>query len=201
MFVLKDNGTGFRAVPPALVTVAARGGRRSSPQAFPPCFPTHGTGVPATSRTPALGVPSRQQRREGAGLEFNLQPSFPRFSWALLQPGSHRPGSESLTLCRPWLPSVKWETRVLSLPGVGEQPSSCPATAVPSQPLFPTGTSQVALAFPCSLGTQRTGDLAETQGGLPVVKTPSFQSKGCGFNPWSGNQNPTCCAVWPKKYK
>ena len=75
-FVLKDNGTGFRAVPPASVTVATRGGRRSSPQAFPPRFPTHGTGVPDTRGTPALGAPSRQQRREGAGPESNFQPAF-----------------------------------------------------------------------------------------------------------------------------
>ena len=31
-----------------------------------------------------------------------------------------------------------------------------------------------------------------------MVKTPGFQCKGRGFKPWSGNQDATCCAVWPK---
>ena len=31
-----------------------------------------------------------------------------------------------------------------------------------------------------------------------MVQTPCCQCKGCGFNPWSGNQDLTCCAVWPK---
>ena len=30
--------------------------------------------------------------------------------------------------------------------------------------------------------------------GPPVVKTLSFQGKGCGFSAWSGNKDPTCCA-------
>ena len=37
--------------------------------------------------------------------------------------------------------------------------------------------------------------------GSPVVKTPCFQCRGQGFNPWSGNYDPTYRAVWPKKKK
>ena len=37
--------------------------------------------------------------------------------------------------------------------------------------------------------------------GSPVVKNPHFQCRGHGFNPWSGNQDPICCMVWPKKKK
>ena len=35
--------------------------------------------------------------------------------------------------------------------------------------------------------------------GGPVVKTLSFQCRGRGFDPWSGNYNPTCHVVRPKK--
>ena len=35
----------------------------------------------------------------------------------------------------------------------------------------------------------------------PVVRTPCFQCRGCGFDPWSGNKDPTCRAAWPKKKK
>ena len=31
--------------------------------------------------------------------------------------------------------------------------------------------------------------------GNPVVKTPRFQCKGCGFDPWSGSWDPTCCGA------
>ena len=31
--------------------------------------------------------------------------------------------------------------------------------------------------------------------GAPVVKTPSFHYRGHGFNPWSGNYDPTCHIV------
>ena len=34
--------------------------------------------------------------------------------------------------------------------------------------------------------------------GSLVAKTMHFHCKRCGFNPWSGSQDPTCCAVWPK---
>ena len=34
-----------------------------------------------------------------------------------------------------------------------------------------------------------------------VVKTPCCQCRGCRFNFWSGNYDPTCCAVWPKNKK
>ena len=40
--------------------------------------------------------------------------------------------------------------------------------------------------------------------GGPVVKTPHFQCFHCrrhGFNPWSGNYDPTCHAEQPKKKK
>ena len=33
----------------------------------------------------------------------------------------------------------------------------------------------------------------------PVVKTPCFQCRGCGFNTWLGNKDPTCHGVWTKK--
>ena len=34
--------------------------------------------------------------------------------------------------------------------------------------------------------------------GGPVVGTPCLQGRGHGFNPWSGNQDPTRHVVWPK---
>ena len=37
--------------------------------------------------------------------------------------------------------------------------------------------------------------------GGPVVKSPVFQCRGCGFNPWSGNSDPTCHVVWIKNKK
>lgn len=37
-------------------------------------------------------------------------------------------------------------------------------------------------------------------GGL-VVKTPLSHAGGCGFDPWLGNEDLTCHAVWPKKKK
>ena len=36
--------------------------------------------------------------------------------------------------------------------------------------------------------------------GSPVVKTPCFQCMSLGFDPWSGNQDPTYSMAWPKKY-
>ena len=33
----------------------------------------------------------------------------------------------------------------------------------------------------------------------PAVKTLGFQRRGNGFDLWSENQDPTCCAVWPNK--
>ena len=35
----------------------------------------------------------------------------------------------------------------------------------------------------------------------PVVKTSSFQSRGCRFDPLSGTKIPPACAVWQKKKK
>ena len=37
--------------------------------------------------------------------------------------------------------------------------------------------------------------------GYPVVKTPSPQYRGPGFDPWSGNKDPACYIVLPKKRK
>ena len=37
--------------------------------------------------------------------------------------------------------------------------------------------------------------------GAPVVKTPSFHCRGWGLAPWSGNKDPTCCAMQPKQSK
>ena len=34
--------------------------------------------------------------------------------------------------------------------------------------------------------------LSGTSPGNPVVKTPHFQSRRCGFDPWRGNKDPTC---------
>ena len=34
-----------------------------------------------------------------------------------------------------------------------------------------------------------------------MVKTPCFQCRGHGFNPWSGNLGPTGYVVWQKKKK
>ena len=33
----------------------------------------------------------------------------------------------------------------------------------------------------------------------PVVKTPGFQCRGHRFDPWSGNEGPTCCMVRANK--
>ena len=35
----------------------------------------------------------------------------------------------------------------------------------------------------------------------PVVKTPCFQRKECGFNPWLGNLDLVCHVARPKKKK
>ena len=35
----------------------------------------------------------------------------------------------------------------------------------------------------------------------PVVKTPCFHCRGHGFDPWSGNSDPTHCVMWPDKKK
>lgn len=35
----------------------------------------------------------------------------------------------------------------------------------------------------------------------PVVKTSSFQCRGCRFAPLSGTKIPPACAVWQKKNK
>ena len=35
--------------------------------------------------------------------------------------------------------------------------------------------------------------------GTSMAKIPSFQCKRWGFDPWSGNEDPTCHAAWPKK--
>ena len=37
--------------------------------------------------------------------------------------------------------------------------------------------------------------------GGPVVKNLRLQCRGRGLYPWPGNQDPMCCAVWPKKKK
>ena len=37
--------------------------------------------------------------------------------------------------------------------------------------------------------------------GGPVAKTPHLQCRGCGFDPWSGKQDPTCHTVWQEKKK
>ena len=33
-----------------------------------------------------------------------------------------------------------------------------------------------------------------------MVEPLSFQSKGVGFDPWLGNEDPSCCAVQPRNY-
>jgi len=45
---------------------------------------------------------------------------------------------------------------------------------------------------------------SEEMRGLPdgaVVKTLHFQQRGCSFNPWLRNEDPTCCVVKPKNLK
>ena len=37
--------------------------------------------------------------------------------------------------------------------------------------------------------------------GGPVAEVPCFHCRGHGFNPWSGNWDPTCHAVQPKTNK
>ena len=36
--------------------------------------------------------------------------------------------------------------------------------------------------------------------GSPVVSTPRFHCRGHEFDPWSGNQDPTCSAGWQKHF-
>ena len=35
----------------------------------------------------------------------------------------------------------------------------------------------------------------QKSGSSPVVKTFAIQCRGCGFDPWSGSQDPTCLAA------
>ena len=37
--------------------------------------------------------------------------------------------------------------------------------------------------------------------GSPVVKIQASNCKGHGFDPWSGNYDPTCCTVQPEILK
>ena len=34
-----------------------------------------------------------------------------------------------------------------------------------------------------------------------MVKISCFQCRGCGFHPWSGKLDPTCCVAQPKSEK
>ena len=34
-----------------------------------------------------------------------------------------------------------------------------------------------------------------------MVKTPHFPCRRHRFSPWLGNEDPTCCAMWPKKQR
>ena len=45
------------------------------------------------------------------------------------------------------------------------------------------------------------GDLRLGWGSWDFPKTPHFQYRGHRFNPWSGNSDPICLAVWPKDTK
>ena len=62
----------------------------------------------------------------------------------------------------------------------------------------------ISLATVCKIWLEdcysRKGGLRDFPGGA-VVKIPHFQSRGCRFDPWSGNSDPTCCTVWPKQKK
>ena len=46
----------------------------------------------------------------------------------------------------------------------------------------------------CLRGKKRQS--RECPGG-PGVKAPRFQSRGCGFEHWSGNYDPMCCSMHP----
>ena len=37
--------------------------------------------------------------------------------------------------------------------------------------------------------------------GGPLVKSPRFQCRGYGFDPWLGNEDPTRCMAQPNKLK
>ena len=47
----------------------------------------------------------------------------------------------------------------------------------------------------CSKDILFAGDLPGSSG----AKTQCFHCKGHGLDPWSGNQDPTCLAVWPER--
>ena len=36
--------------------------------------------------------------------------------------------------------------------------------------------------------------------GSPAVKTPFFPCRVCGFDPWAGNSDTTCCLAWPNVF-
>ena len=153
------------------VMVATRGGGCCSPQDSPPHFPTRGTyqralptalgPCPATwdtlaSGAPVPAVPCRPAGcGEGTGTESKpptlLPQDFPR---ALLQPGSHRPGSESLNRCRPRFPSVKWGNTSRATTGSGRAavlpPGHSGALLAPLRPAgwprrFPRGARRGSL--------------------------------------------------------
>ena len=54
--------------------------------------------------------------------------------------------------------------------------------------------------YECKESVFKNGFLQDFRG-EPVVKTPHFQFRGCGFDPWSGNSDPSCCMAWQKKKK
>ena len=78
-------------------------------------------------------------------------------------------------------------------------------------PSLPTGVcTYVTFSEQPSLTSQ--GELAQNRAwhrsaqgtdfpGSPVVGTPCFHCRGQGFDPWSGNSDPTCHTAWPKRKK
>ena len=59
----------------------------------------------------------------------------------------------------------------------------------------------------CTLNVEKANTLIRGEGMMrdfshgPVVKIPHFQPRGCRFNPWLENWDPTCHEVQPKKKK
>ena len=52
----------------------------------------------------------------------------------------------------------------------------------------------------CPAKNAGVGELP-TSVGSTVVKIPGFHYRGYEFDPWVGNQAPTCHTLWPKKKK
>ena len=69
-------------------------------------------------------------------------------------------------------------------------------------PAQPSSASCFALSATGQNNSPRKGESSFTSGGFPygpLVRTQSFHYCGLGFNPWSGNEDPTSYMARPEK--